>query len=43
MAGNPVFVYHEYGGARGAEFDDLVDWVPVHIVANRLITAGRLP
>ena len=43
IAGNPVFVYHENSEARGAEFDDLVDWVPVHIVASRLLAAGRLP
>ena len=43
LAGNPVFVYHENSEVRGAEFDDLVDWVPVHLIASRLIAAGRLP
>jgi prepilin-type N-terminal cleavage/methylation domain-containing protein len=43
VAGNPVFVYHENYEGRDASFDDLVDWVPVHIVASRLLAAGRLP
>jgi prepilin-type N-terminal cleavage/methylation domain-containing protein len=43
VAGNPVFVHHEPSAAAGNEFDDLVTWVPVHLVANRLLVAGRLP
>jgi prepilin-type N-terminal cleavage/methylation domain-containing protein len=43
VAGDPVFVHHEASMAAGAEFDDIVDWVPVHLVVNRLLTAGRLP
>ena len=43
VAGDPVFVHHEASAAPGAEFDDIVVWVPVHLVVNRLLTAGRLP
>ena len=43
LAGNPVFVYHDPSDTPGNEFDDLVQWVPVHLVVNRLIVAGRLP
>jgi hypothetical protein len=43
LAGDPVFVHHEASAAPGAEFDDIVVWVPVHLVVSRLLTAGRLP
>jgi prepilin-type N-terminal cleavage/methylation domain-containing protein len=43
VAGNPVFIYHEASDVPGAEFDDIVHWVPVHLVVNRLLVAGRLP
>jgi prepilin-type N-terminal cleavage/methylation domain-containing protein len=43
LAGNPVFVSHDASSAAGSEFDDLVQWVPVHLVVNRLLVAGRLP
>jgi hypothetical protein len=43
LAGNPVFVYRDPSDAPGNEFDDLVQWVPVHLVVNRLLVAGRLP
>ena len=43
IAGNPVFVYRDPSNVPGSEFDDLVQWVPVHLVVNRLIVAGRLP
>jgi prepilin-type N-terminal cleavage/methylation domain-containing protein len=41
--GDAVFVSRE--GAEGAAnpFDDLLHWVPVHLVASRLLAAGRLP
>jgi hypothetical protein len=29
--------------ADASGFDDIVRWVPVHLVVNRLIVAGRLP
>jgi prepilin-type N-terminal cleavage/methylation domain-containing protein len=41
LAGDPVFVYREPAG--NGDFDDIVQWVPVHIVVSRLVTAGRLP
>ena len=43
LAGNPVFVHHEASDAPGNEYDDIVHWVPVHLVVNRLLIAGRLP
>jgi prepilin-type N-terminal cleavage/methylation domain-containing protein len=43
LAGNPVFVYRDPSDAAGNEFDDLLQWVPVHLVVNRLLVAGRLP
>jgi len=43
LAGNPVFIHREASNALGNEFDDLVSWVPVHLVVNRLLVAGRLP
>jgi prepilin-type N-terminal cleavage/methylation domain-containing protein len=43
VAGHPVFVYREAAMAAGEEFDDVVRWVPVHLVVNRLLIAGRLP
>jgi len=41
LAGNPVFVHREASG--NGDFDDLIQWVPVHIVVSRLVVAGRLP
>jgi prepilin-type N-terminal cleavage/methylation domain-containing protein len=43
LAGNPVFIHHDASSVPGNEFDDLVSWVPVHLVVNRLLVAGRLP
>jgi prepilin-type N-terminal cleavage/methylation domain-containing protein len=43
LDGDAVFVSHEASNAPGNEFDDLVTWTPVHLVASRLISAGRLP
>lgn len=43
LAGNPVFIHRDASSVAGAEFDDLVHWVPVHLVVNRLLVAGRLP
>ena len=42
VEGNPVFVYHEASDGNAA-FDDIIQWVPVPLVASRLLTAGRLP
>ena len=40
LSGDPVFVSRDAGNA---DFDDLIQWVPVHIVVSRLVVAGRLP
>jgi prepilin-type N-terminal cleavage/methylation domain-containing protein len=42
VAGAPVFVYREASEARDG-FDDVVQWAPVHLVVNRLLSAGLLP
>jgi prepilin-type N-terminal cleavage/methylation domain-containing protein len=41
LAGAPVFIYHEPSAQDG--FDDIVAWTPVHLVVNRLLSAGLLP
>jgi hypothetical protein len=43
LDGNGVFVSREFSNVPGDEFDDIVQWVAVHLVINRLILAGRLP
>jgi type II secretory pathway pseudopilin PulG len=43
LDGDAVFVAREPSAAAGHEFDDIVHWVAVHLVVNRLIVAGRLP
>jgi type II secretory pathway pseudopilin PulG len=43
LDGNGVFVSREFSSLPGDEFDDIVQWVAVHLVINRLILAGRLP
>ncbi|HEX4333652.1 MAG TPA: type II secretion system protein [Usitatibacter sp.] len=43
VSGAPVFVHHEATVNGNAGFDDVVQWVPVHLVVHRLLTAGRLP
>ena len=43
VAGAPVFIYHEPTAAQGAEFDDVIQWTAVHLVVNRLLSAGQLP
>ncbi|HUQ29795.1 MAG TPA: type II secretion system protein [Usitatibacter sp.] len=40
LAATPVFVYRE---PSGDGFDDVVHWAPVHLVVNRLLSAGLLP
>lgn len=45
LNGDRVFVSHtavEAGGA-GGEFDDMVTWLPMSILFNRMLQAGRLP
>lgn len=41
--GDAVFVHRETSMAAGREFDDQLLWVPIHLVVNRLLSAGRLP
>lgn len=38
-----VFVSHEAIQGAGRDFDDVLVWMPVHLVSHRLIVAGRLP
>ena len=41
-----TFIYRprsENTAATGGEFDDIVSWVPVTILFNRMVTAGKLP
>lgn len=41
--GRGVFVAHEPVDGPGNAFDDIVTWVPLNILAARMIAAGRLP
>ena len=41
--GDGVFVSRDPSVGPGNEYDDLVAWVPVNVLAGRLIAAGRLP
>jgi type II secretory pathway pseudopilin PulG len=43
LDGDAVFVAHEASSVPGAEFDDVLLWMPIHLVTHRLIVAGRLP
>lgn len=43
LDGDAVFVSREASDAAGEPFDDVLLWVPIHLVAHRLIVAGRLP
>lgn len=43
LDGDAVFVHREPSMAAGREFDDQLLWMPIHLVVNRLLTAGRLP
>ena len=43
VAGDPVFVHRDPSIGGENAFDDLLHWVPIHLVVNRLIVAGRLP
>jgi len=43
LDGDAVFVSREWSMAPGLEFDDVLLWVPIHLVTHRLIAAGRLP
>jgi prepilin-type N-terminal cleavage/methylation domain-containing protein len=41
--GDGVFVYREPASGNANAFDDILYWVPVHLVTSRLLAAGRLP
>jgi prepilin-type N-terminal cleavage/methylation domain-containing protein len=43
LDGDGVFIWHEAVEKPPNAFDDIVTWVPVHLVAGRLLAAGRLP
>jgi type II secretory pathway pseudopilin PulG len=43
LDGDAVFVSREASLAPGLAFDDVLLWVPIHLVTHRLIVAGRLP
>lgn len=38
-----VFVSRTRADVAGAEFDDLVAWIPMNLVISRLVAAGQLP
>ena len=38
-----LFVSHPKSGAVGNEFDDIVTWMSLNILFNRMIAAGQLP
>jgi prepilin-type N-terminal cleavage/methylation domain-containing protein len=41
--GDAVFVHRAPSDAAHDPFDDVVRWVPIHLVVSRLVVAGRLP
>ena len=43
LDGDAVFVWHEGSSVDANPFDDILAWVPIHLVAHRLLSAGRLP
>lgn len=43
LDGNGVFVSRDFSGQPGNEFDDTLVWVPLNILASRMLAAGRLP
>lgn len=43
LDGDAVFVSREASDAPGDAFDDVLLWVPIHLVTHRMIVAGRLP
>jgi len=43
LDGNGVFVSRDASSLQGSEYDDIVTWVPLNVLASRLIAAGRLP
>jgi len=43
LDGDAVFVARDAALGNAEAFDDILYWVPVHLVASRLLAAGRLP
>jgi hypothetical protein len=45
LDGDQVFVSHvrSAAGAPNGEFDDIVTWLSVNVLLNRLVSAGQLP
>lgn len=43
LDGDDVFVSREASLARDNAFDDVLDWVPIHLLIHRQLVAGRLP
>lgn len=43
LDGDAAFVSHEGTMQAGREFDDLLEWGAIHLLAGRLVAAGRLP
>ena len=43
VASDNVFVFRQLSEAPGAEFDDLLVWMPPNILYGRLVDAGHLP
>jgi prepilin-type N-terminal cleavage/methylation domain-containing protein len=43
---NITFTYRPFSantGATGGEFDDMIVWLPMTVLANRMVAAGKLP
>lgn len=38
-----IFVSRPWSDAAGAEYDDLVTWIPLTVLVNRMVASGHLP
>ena len=43
LSNNRVFVSRTRSDVTGAEFDDLVTWIPMTVVISRMVAGGQLP
>lgn len=43
LDGDAAFVSRPASGVAGDAYDDVLLWVPIHLVTHRLLLAGRLP
>jgi len=43
LSSNRVFVNRTRADAAGAEFDDIVTWIPMTLVISRMVAGGQLP